>query len=211
MKVVIVSGGTPPSNELLYKELKTSSYLICADSGANCVYNYNLSPNFIIGDLDSIDVNALNYFKSKKVHILEYPPDKDFTDTEIAIDKAINLGADEIVLLGCTGNRLDHTLGNIGMLLKCLKLDISASIKDNNNTLLLTDKNISIKGNKGDTFSVLPYGDIIYSLSITGAKYNLKDIKLELGSALTISNEFLQEEVQITFEKGILLILFPIE
>lgn len=211
MKAVIISGGTTPSYKLLHKELETSSYLICADSGANCVYNYNMCPNFIVGDLDSIDVEALSYFKNKKVDILEYPPDKDFTDTEIAINKAIDLGVTEIVLLGCTGSRLDHMLGNIGLLLKCLKLGVAATVKDDNNILLMTDKSIVINGKKGDTFSLLPYGDSIYDLSIAGAKYNLKGVKLELGSALTVSNEFLEEEVQITFKKGILLIIFPME
>jgi thiamine pyrophosphokinase len=210
MKVVIVSGGIPPTYKLLSKELEKSSYLICADSGANSVYNYNICPNLIVGDLDSINENALNYFKDNKTPILRYSPDKDFTDTEIAIDKAIELGAKEIVLLGCIGDRIDHSLGNIGMLLKCLKLSILATIKDNNNTLLMADKNMTLKGNKGDTFSILPYSNNVYDLSITGAKYNLESLDLEIGSALTVSNEFLEEEVQVTFTKGILLVIFPV-
>ncbi len=210
MKVVIISGGVPPTYDLLSKELEGSTYLICADSGANCVYNYNICPDFIIGDLDSIDQKTLDYFSERKVSILRYSPNKDFTDTEIAIDKAIELGAKEIVLLGCTGNRIDHTLGNMGMLLKCLKLGIWAIIKDNINTILMTRNNISLKGNKGDTFSILPYSSDVYDLTITGAKYNLKNLNLEIGSALTVSNEFLNEKVDITFSEGILLIILPV-
>jgi thiamine pyrophosphokinase len=207
MKVVIISGGRAPSYEIIKQELKDGSCLICADSGANCLYEYNIYPNIIVGDLDSINHDALNFFMEKNFNIIQYPREKDFTDTEAAVDKAIELGAKEITILGATGSRIDHILGNVGILLKCLKLGVNSTIKDENNIIRLIDKPIKLKGNIGDTFSLIPYCETIEALSIYGAKYPLRNYKLKLGSSLGISNEFLKEEISIEFNNGILIVI----
>ncbi|WMJ82091.1 thiamine diphosphokinase [Clostridium sp. MB40-C1] len=208
MKVVIISGGDPPSYSLISKELKEASYLICADSGANCLREYNISPDILMGDFDSIDEEVLNYFTNKGCEIIKYNPEKDYTDTEIAVNKAIELGCDEIVFLGCTGTRVDHVLGNLGMLLKCLRKNITSYIKDNNNIITITDKPIALYGEEGKTFSLAAYYNNVHNLTIIGAKYPLNKFYLEVGSPITISNEFLDEEVKISFDKGILLVIY---
>ncbi|ABK60751.1 MULTISPECIES: thiamine diphosphokinase [Clostridium] len=209
MKVVIISGGNSPSYTLIKKELRESEYLIAADSGANTLFKYDVFPDYIIGDLDSIKTVALNYYKNRKVSILQYPPEKDYTDTEIAVNKAIDLGATEIVLLGCTGSRIDHLFGNIGMLLKCLKLGVSCVIKDDNNTIFLTETSIKIRGSLGKTFSIIPYSEEISDLTIIGAKYPLNNYKMKIGSAIGISNVFEEEEVKVQFNSGKILIVYP--
>ncbi|MCY6372366.1 thiamine diphosphokinase [Clostridium ganghwense] len=208
MKIVIASGGMPPSYDLLYEELKEASYLICADSGANYLYEYNICPDILIGDFDSIDIQVLNYFKDNHTNIIQYPPEKDYTDTEIAVNKALELNVDEIVLLGCTGTRIDHFLGNLGMLLKCLSKKVTAYIKDEHNTITIADKSLSIFGSEGETFSLAAYSENVENLTISGAKYPLNNYYLEIGSALTISNEFQDKEVKINFDEGILLIIY---
>jgi len=209
MKIVIVSGGTPPSYDIIKKELKDSSLLICADSGGECLYKYNIIPNFLMGDFDSISREALSFFSTQENCIIDtYPEDKDFTDSELVLDKAIKLGANEIVFLGCTGTRIDHLMGNIGMLLRCLKLNIKAYIKDDNNIIEITDKPIRIKKEKGTTFSLQAYCDKVQDLNIRGAKYGLEHYDLTLGDPRTISNEFLNNDVNIDFTSGILLVFY---
>lgn len=209
MKILIVSGGAPPSYELIKEELKDSSFLICADSGGECLYKYNIIPNFLMGDFDSISLEALEFFRAQeKCTIDTYPKDKDFTDTELVLNKAAQLGASEIVFLGCTGTRMDHFMGNVGMLLKCLKLNIKAYIKDNNNIIEITDKPISIKKEKGTTFSLQAYCDKVKDLNIRGAKFELENYDLTLGDPRTVSNEFLNNDVHIDFKSGILLIFY---
>ena len=209
MKIVIVSGGTAPSHDLIEKELKDSSFLICADSGGDCLYEYNIIPNFLMGDFDSISKEALSFFsKDENCIIATYPKDKDFTDTELVLNKARELGANEIVFLGCTGTRIDHLMGNIGMLLKCLKLNVKASIKDDHNIIEITDKPIKIKKEKGTTFSLQAYCDKVQDLNIKGAKYELNHYDLILGEPRTISNEFLDRDIDIDFKSGILLIFY---
>lgn len=209
MKFVIVSGGTKPSLDLIKKELLNSDCLICADSGANSMYEYGIFPDYIVGDLDSIKEEALEFFNNTNTEIVKYPPEKDYTDTEIAVDKAISLGAKEIVLLGCIGSRIDHLMGNLGMLLKCLRKNILATMKDDNNVIMITNKNVTLNGHAGTTFSLAAYFSEVYNLTIKGAKYLLKDYFLKIGDPITISNEFLEEKVNIEFTKGILLIIFP--
>lgn len=207
MKAVILSGGNPPSLELLKEELESADYLICADGGANCLFNYNITPNYLIGDFDSISADVLDHLLNSDCIVEKYPKEKDYTDTELALLKAKELGVNKVVFLGCTGSRLDHTIGNIGLLLDCLKHVIDASIKDSNNTMFLSDKSLLITGKKGEYFSLLPYSGVTKNLTIEGSKYNLNNYDLSPGNSLTLSNEFINEQVKISFNGGILLII----
>lgn len=209
MKAVLMSGGAPPSYDLINKELKDSDYLICADSGGNFLYEHKIIPDFLMGDFDSIDKDALNFFSKHKDCMIEgFPKDKDFTDTELIFNKAINLGVTEIVFLGCTGTRVDHMMGNIGILLKCLELNVKACIKDNHNIINISNRSVKIKGKRGSDFSLQAYCECVKNLNIKGAKYKLEDYNLRLGDCRTISNQFLDEEVEVSFEKGTILIFY---
>lgn len=207
MKAVIVSGGTAPSFELIKNELIDCSLIICGDSGANCLKKYKIEPNYLIGDFDSVKPDVLEYFKNTDCIIEKYPKDKDFTDTCLCMQKAISSGADEITFLGCTGTRIDHLLGNIGLMRKCLENGVKAYIKDNNNTIFITDKPIVLKKLSARYFSVHAYSEIVDSLTIKNAKFPLENYNLSIGDPLTISNEFLDNDVIIEFNSGLLLIM----
>ena len=208
MKTVIICGGTAPSRKLIEDSLIDCNYFICADSGANIAKEYDLYPNLIVGDMDSIRKDVLEYYSNKNVSIDIYPVSKDATDSEIALNKAIELGANEIIFLGCTGTRIDHLLGNLGLLKKCLGLGIHAILKDDNNTIFLINKNTILKNLIGTTFSLQSYGDVVQMLTIKGAKYELINYSLQLGDPRTISNQFNDTEVFISFDSGTLLISY---
>jgi len=207
MKVIIISGGSPPSKELLIKEISENTFLIGADSGANCLYFYNIKPDLLVGDFDSIDEIVMDYFTKNNCEIDVYSKEKDFTDTEIAVKKALNMKPSEIVLLGCTGGRVDHLLGNIGLLKVCLEEGVNACIKDGNNVIRLINSSTSLKGNLGDIFSVQSYCDEIIGLTIEGAKYPLNNYNLKIGQGISISNEFKENKVRIKFKSGTLMII----
>lgn len=207
MKVIIISGGNPPPLELLIKEITEDTFLIAADSGANCLYDYNIEPDLLVGDFDSIDKAAFDYFKNCKCIIDVYPSEKDFTDTEIAVKKALSMKPNEIVFLGCTGSRIDHLLGNIGMLKICMQNGVNACIKDQNNNIRLIDASTSLKGAVGQIFSLQSYGDEIIGLTIEGAKYPLKNYNLKIGQSISISNEFVVPLVVLNFKSGTLMII----
>jgi thiamine pyrophosphokinase len=207
MKVLIISGGKPPSKELLLQEITEDAFLIAADSGGNCLYNYNIAPDLLLGDFDSIDKKVLDYFKESNCDIDIYPTEKDFTDTEVAVKKALSMKPSEIVFLGCTGSRVDHLLGNIGMLKICLENNVNAYIKDENNNIRLTGASTSLKGAVGQIFSLQAYGDEVIGLTIEGAKYSLNNYNLKIGESITISNEFARNIVNLKFKSGTLMVI----
>lgn len=207
MKAVIISGGTEPSYELLQKELRDCNFLVCADSGANCIYKYKIKPNILIGDFDSASKEVLEYYKKNCSDIIKFPSEKDFTDTELALKEVLKLEASEIVFLGCTGTRIDHLFGNIGLLNRCLNLGIKAFIKDENNEMFIINKESTLRGTRGTLFSIQAFGDEIKELSIVGAKYPLKDYNLKFGDPRTVSNEFLDGDVTISFKTGKVIVM----
>lgn len=208
MKVIIICGGKAPSMELLQEEIKDNTIVICADSGANYLINYKITPHYLVGDFDSINPETLEYFKTKNVIIETYPVEKDDTDSELALKKALELGATEVVFLGCIGSRIDHVYGNIGLLKRCLDAQVKASIKDEHNNIFLIDKSTNLFGDFGQIFSLQGYNGEIKNLNIRGAKYPLYNYNLEVGDPITISNMFLNEAVEIQFDTGIIIVFY---
>ena len=208
MKAIIVGGGLPPSKSLIVKEITKDSVIIAADGGANCLWQYKITPNYLIGDFDSIDSKILNLWVNKGVITERYPAEKDFTDTELALKKAAELKAKKVVFLGCLGGfRVDHLLGVIGLLDKTVRLDIKGYLKDEYQTITLLTKSVTISGIAGAVFSLQAYGGSVKNLTITGSKYQLKDYLLKIGDSLTLSNEFTDKKASIKFTSGKLLLI----
>lgn len=208
MKIVIVSGGKAPSKEILLREVENADFIIGADKGCEVLYKYEITPDVILGDFDSADMKIINAIEKKAKKKIKFKKEKDYTDTEIAFNLALENNPDEIVILGATGTRYDHSLSNIGLLKKALSKGVNARIIDDNNLMFLTDKNISLKGNLGDTISFHAYSEEVKNFSIKNSKYDLNNHLLKLGDGLTTSNEFLEEYIDISFDSGIILVLY---
>lgn len=207
MKALIVCGGKAPEKELLLEELKDSNIVIAADKGAETLYKYGVKPTLIVGDFDSIDENILNYYKESNVDLNVFPEEKDFTDSQAAVIKAIDMGADKIALLGCTGSRLDHVLGNINLLYSSLNFNVQCYIRDEFNYIKMVNKSTYIKKDKFKYFSLISFKEDVVNLTIHGAKYPLNNYHLKVGDVLGISNEIKENEAYIDFSSGILLII----
>ena len=208
MKAVIISGGKEPSKDVLFKEIEDANLIIGADKGCEVLYKYNITPDYILGDFDSADISIIEKLEKKAGKKIKFKREKDYTDTEIAYNLAVEKGSTEIILLGATGTRYDHSLSNLGLMLRGLKKAISVRVIDDNNYIFLTDKPTTLYGNIGDTISFHAYCDEVKNFSIKGAKYNLENYNLNLGDSLTTSNEFVEEKINITFDSGIVMILY---
>jgi thiamine pyrophosphokinase len=110
--------------------LSAADLIIAADGGAIHLKEISVNPDLIIGDLDSIDVASKKFFTARDIHVQTYPRKKDMTDTELCLEYAVSQGADEVVLMGCTGHRLDHTLANVLMLRRLLGMGVKGRILD---------------------------------------------------------------------------------
>ena len=208
MKAVIISGGKEPSKDILFREIQDTDIIIGADKGCEVLYKYDITPDYILGDFDSANDEIINSIEERAKKKITYKREKDYTDTEIAYNLAVEKGATEIILLGATGTRYDHSLSNLGLMLRGLKSSIKVKVIDDNNFIFLTDKSITLQGNKGDIISFQAYCDEIKNFNISGAKYNLSNYTLKLGDGITTSNEFLDEDIRVTFDNGILMVLY---
>ncbi|MEG2016903.1 MAG: thiamine diphosphokinase [Clostridium sp.] len=205
MRAIIVGGGIPPQKSLIKRYMSGEHIILAADSGADIVDKYDIEPDYLLGDFDSINGEVLEKL-TKGVKTTKLPREKDFTDTHIAVLNAINMGAKEIVLLGCTGKRIDHFMANLCLLKVMLEYGVSGCIVDEMNEIYLIDKSSSINGEIGQVFSLFSYCEDTIGLTIEGAKYPLENYNLQQGDNLTVSNEFLKEQVEVIFERGSLLV-----
>lgn len=207
MKALIVTGGSAPSRELLDQVISQGVDLtIAADSGARVLLDEGIPFDLALGDFDSLKPELLAVIKKDR-EVITYQVNKDFTDTEAALNEAIIRGAKEVVILGGTGTRLDHLFGNVGLLLQGLKAGIKVSLQDEHNEMFLTDGPCCVEPRKGWYLSFFPVGGDVSNFRLTGVKYPLEAHQLTLGSTLTVSNEFTEEAVQIDFQTGFVLVV----
>lgn len=209
MDVLIVSGGTEPSKELLLEYKNKASFIIGVDKGCNVLYKYNITPNLIVGDFDSGDLKVVEYFKNTGIEVRKYSTHKDYTDTHLAYNIAKEIGdVKKIYLLGATGTRFDHSLGNLGLFLNSLEDEIYLEIVDDNNIMFIVDKKTTIKNRKNKVLSFHGLSDEVKNFTIKNAKYELERYNLKLLEPRAICNEFLDgEDVQIDFDSGKILVM----
>lgn len=208
MKCLIVAGGAKPKDEIITKYASQCDLIIGVDKGCNYLYEAEINPNYIVGDFDSSRKDIIENLVEYGAVKYQYQCEKNFTDSEEAFELAISKGVHEIIFLGSTGQRFDHTLGNLGLLLKALKLNIKAKIVDDRNEIFLVNKSTTIKKNGYYKYiSFLAYNDTVKEFTIKDAKYNLDKYTLEVGNSRTVSNEFLNEEINIEISNGNILVI----
>lgn len=210
-KAIIISGGMLET-EVVEEALRNrEAYcLIAVDAGAAFLYRHQILPDYLVGDFDSLDPWIVAYYKEEtKVSIRQFNPVKDASDTEIAVRHAIEEGYREILILGATGNRIDHVWANIQVLMIAKQAGATAVIQDAHNRIRLLDGETRLKKAEafGPYFSVFPLGGTVEAFCITGAKYPLYNHTLTPFDSLCVSNEIKGEEAVITFPAGTVILM----
>lgn len=134
--VLIVSGGNVDI-ELLKQKINEYTKIIAVDKGLESLYKIDKNPDYIVGDFDSVDTKIIEFYKEKNIEIYGYSSEKDYTDTELGLNLAIDLSPKKIVIIGGIGTRIDHTLANIHIIKKCLEKNIECEIIDEHNKIYL--------------------------------------------------------------------------
>ncbi len=206
MAALIIGNGN--DIEKKYIENINVEYVICADGGLEKAEKLKLSPDLILGDFDSVDSSVLDYYKKLNIETVTFPPEKDYTDMELAVEYAIKKGYKDIVLTGASGSRLDHTLANIQLLEKYHCQGINLQMIDNNNYISIISDNadIKIKYKKNHFVSLVPVTEKLEGLTLEGFKYPLDNVQVQRGTAFLISNEIIQGEGRILLKKGTALV-----
>lgn len=200
MRALVFAGGEVRDYGFIKSLIKNDDLLIAADSGAEHLYKIGLEPDILIGDMDSISVKP--YGKE----IIKLNVMKDETDTEAAVRVAAENGADEIVIVGATGTRLDHSLANLLMLKSLSEDNIKAQILDEKNSVRYVDGSFEIDGAEGDTVSIIPLTRL-HIESTKGLLYEVMDGFLEVGSSRGVSNVMTSNTAKVTLKSGTALVI----
>lgn len=211
MKFLIVSGGSL-NKEFVTKVVGQGRYdrILAADSGMNALYAAAVTPDIIIGDFDSADKKILAFFQqNKEIDFCTLNPEKDDTDTEFAIRESIRRGADSITIIGGTGTRLDHVLGNISLLGIGLEEGVRMELLDAYNRICMIDHSVTLKKKEqyGNYLSLIPYNGKVTGVTLKGLKYPLHDYTMGGFNSLGISNEIVDDEASIELTSGQLLVI----
>ena len=208
---MIVSGGMLEEDFVLpILKSEETEFVIGVDKGLEFLYKHEIKPDYIVGDFDSVSRELVDYYREElNVPIREFNPVKDASDTEIALRLCLGLNRKSILILGGTGNRIDHLWANVQCLQIALQAGADARIVDSHNQIRLLDSDITLKKSEafGPYFSLFPLEMPVDELSIRGAKYPLQNHFLKPSDSLCVSNEFAEDEVTISFVYGKVILM----
>lgn len=211
MRTAVIFGGGDIDHDFALAFLNSHKfeYLIGADRGICFLRRAGLTPTHIVGDFDSAEKRDLEYFRrNADVPVHVFRPEKDVTDTQIAVELAMSLGSDEIFILGGTGGRLDHLLANIRILAIPGKRGIGCYLLDACNRIRVTNHPLCLHRSEafGKYVSLFALCGQVRGLTLKGFKYPLSDYTMPAEDPLGVSNEIIEEKAEIFFESGLLIV-----
>ena len=211
---IIVSGGNIHKDfalDFLKKNKTENTCLIAADRGVEFFMGTDLEPDVAVGDFDSLSAEGAKYMETlKDTEIRRLKPEKDDSDTQSAANYAIEQGTERIMILGATGNRIDHLMANFGLLMLGKIKQVQIVLVDAYNYMSLIESGMILKKEEqfGKYVSFFPIEGEVTGLTLKGFKYPLNSYTLKVeDSGLTVSNEISDPEAEVTFETGKLLMI----
>ena len=215
-KVIIVANGFIRDPSGTYKRMtgrfgfSKDDIVICADGGASNALKMGLIPDVVIGDMDSIKFRIKEKIreKSAKTRYVATSPEKDESDTQLAVEYALGLGGvKKIMITGAVGDRMDHTLANIILLLSPKLEGIDARILTDNSDMFIVRKPVTINGVPGKTITLISLSPYTYFTGTRGLKYELREEKLDFSPVRGLSNEFIDRKAKLDIREGTLLVI----
>ena len=198
--------GMTGEEKRFYRELaEDSDIIICADGGLNAANGFGIEPDIVIGDMDSVRKELLEETEEKK--IIRHPIEKDLTDGRLALNYAMKIGCDEIIITCALSKTMDHSLANIQML-SSVPEGIRAMIAEPDLEVFVMKgaSRMVIKGKKGDRVSLIPLSELVEGINLNGLKYGMKNGKFSIEGMNGISNEMVEKEAGVRIKKGMLAV-----
>lgn len=206
MKVLIFTNGEYGDYSFCEK-LPAHDYILCADNGMKHAKKLGIKPNEILGDFDSCNLSDLDFYKEQGIKIITSPCEKDETDTELAIDRAIELGASTIYVVGGLGTRIDHTLANIHLLYKAWQKGVRAILYNAYNQIQLISDHIHLEGVEGDLVSLIPFTPQVRGVRTKNLAYALDGAEFVFGKPYGVSNYMTHVWAEVSIQEGLLLVM----
>ena len=205
-RIVICTGGQ--LDDWTLTQISSTDFIIAADSGASFLVGNGVKPNIAIGDFDSVTPEAFERIQAASGSTISCDPvDKDYTDTELAMRLALDMKPENILLLGATGTRFDHTLANVHLLVMASDAGANALIRDKHNEIGLASGEYRVQSGIYTQVSLLPLTERVTGINLTGFQYPLRNATLTIGQSLGISNVLLADEGVIQLAQGKLLVI----
>lgn len=208
-RIVIFANGDLNQPELLRARLRPTDHIFCADGGTLNALALDLTPELIVGDLDSLPAEVVTRMAAAGVTIQRHPVNKNQTDLELALDAAIARQPDEILLATALGGRLDQMLANILLLTRPGYRGPQLSLVDGpQQAILLRDHGcLTLTGRPGDTLSLVPLTPTVTGVTVAGVQWPLTEATLSLGNTWSISNQFAAKQATVAIERGMALVV----
>ncbi len=204
--LLIVINGNIDDYAFYSTVLDSVDFVIAVDGGSRHVAPLEVKPDILLGDFDSISGYSAFTEAYPDMEVVKFPPRKDYTDSELAVEFAIEQKPKRVTIVGCIGSRMDHTFATILLLKRFLDAGIDACMLDEKNEIRLINSDYDIEGEVGRLMSLVPISDKVEGIYLHGFEYPLVDATLTLGSSTGVSNVFARQKAKIELRSGMLLV-----
>lgn len=206
MRCIIFANGAYGDLDAYRDIIRAGDKILCADGGSNYAFQLGIRPDCIVGDMDSIQPEIIKFYTTLQVPLQKFPARKDFTDLQLCLDIARGWGAEEIIMLGSLGKRLDHTLANLYAGMELVRQGLRISHFTPECWVYIIDRELDIIGQPGDTVSVLVLTDQARGVSETGFEYTPTSPLMMNSQPYAVSNLLTGCRGTIQVEQGILAV-----
>ena len=206
-RIVIFANGDLPNLDEARALLRRDDFLLCADGGSRHVLAFGIVPNLVMGDMDSVEKSDLEQMQSAGVQIELFPRDKNETDLELAIARAVELNPTQVLIVAALGGRLDQTLSNIALLSNPGLSYLDIRLDDGVEEIFFCRDQVQVHGRSGDLVSLIPWGNTVHGIQTKELRWSLTNDTLYPDKTRGVSNEMLSGSASIKIESGLLLVV----
>jgi len=205
MRAVIFANGDFPDPAAHRHLIRSDDLVIAADGGAHHARAAGITPQVVVGDLDSLEPGLRAELVAAGARFIQHPAAKDETDLELALLYAVEQGAEEVVVLGALGGRIDQTVANILLLAHPALTGVRVLVVEGDQTIFLIRDEATVEGRPGDTVSLIPLGGDVQGITAEGLRWPLHEGTLRFGPARGVSNVLLGRQARVRVREGTLL------
>ena len=207
-RIIIFANGNLPNLEKARTLIRPDDFILCADGGTRHALALGLIPNVIVGDMDSLPENfSPSTFNGEFVL---FPKDKNETDLELAINHALTLEPEQILILAALGGRMDQTLANIALLSDPRPSTFDVRLTDGVEEIFFCRDQAKVEGRSGDIVSLIPWQGEVTGVFTENLRWHLHYETLYPDKTRGISNEMTADVATIKIQSGLILIVHAI-
>jgi thiamine pyrophosphokinase len=206
-RILIFANGELPDIKKARLLLHPGDTIFCADGGTRHALALGVKPILVVGDMDSADNRHLLELKREGVTVEYHPRDKNETDLELAINRALELKPEQILIVAALGGRLDQTLANITLLADSRLSGFDVRLDDGVEEIFLCRNQVEVQGRSGDIVSLIPWQGAVMGVQTQNLKYPLRRETLYPDKTRGVSNEMLGEMASVSIGSGLLLVV----